>query len=121
MKDIIINIAQDFNRRPVGRSRKNSSHSGEAFRDDILLPKLQEVIEINDGSKILVDFTGTTMQGSSFLEEAFGGILRNYNFTADILKKYLTIVSPRRPAIEQTIWQYIEEQQSRNKKGILNF
>lgn len=49
------------------------------------------------------------MAGSSFLEEAFGGLVRNREFTKEFLREVLIIRSPRRPIIKDRIETYINE------------
>ena len=49
------------------------------------------------------------MAGSSFLEEAFGGLVRKGKFSKDFLQKVLVIRSPRRPIIKDRIETYIKE------------
>lgn len=58
-------FAEKFTRFPGGRLRKHGPFSGEAFRDDVLLPLLKE----ND--VVTIDITGVRGFGSSFLDEAF--------------------------------------------------
>lgn len=99
-------VAEDFYRRPAGRYRNQGTYTGEAFRDDILLPLLK-TIQKND--KLIVDFTGVSMTGSSFLEEAFGGLVRNHNFDSETLEKILVLSFPRRPSLEETVWKYIRD------------
>ena len=99
-------VADEFYRRPSGRYRSHGTHTGEAFRDDLLIKKLRDLPK---GEKLVVDFTGVTMAGSSFLEEAFGGIIRNHNFTLNELKDIFVIKFPRRPSLEEKVWEYIRD------------
>lgn len=70
MKEKTINIAKDFSECPSGRYRTDGPASGEAFREDILWPALQNF------DVVIVTLDGTEGYGSSFLEEAFGGAIR---------------------------------------------
>jgi len=79
-----INIARDFSKTPVGRYRADGPYSGEVFREDFLIPSL------NRGDVIVV-LDGTDGYPSSFLEEAFGGLLRLNRWTANELLKHLSI------------------------------
>ncbi|ENV36850.1 STAS-like domain-containing protein [Acinetobacter venetianus] len=108
MSDMIINIATDFYPRPAGRFSSDGEYTGQTFRENFLKPKLK-VLQSSVGSHLVIDFTGVTMAGSSFLEEAFGGLVRNDQFSKDFLKKVLIIKSPRRPIIKERIETYIEE------------
>lgn len=77
----LINIAKDFGRHPGGRYRTDGDASGEAFREDHLIPALQS----NDS--IVIELDGTRGYGSSFLEECFGGAVRKGISVEDMLSK----------------------------------
>ncbi|GAN61619.1 hypothetical protein ACI01nite_24880 [Acetobacter cibinongensis] len=66
-----IKIATDFSRTPGGRHKKLGPASGEEFRG-LLVRKLRE----NPREKFQIIFDGAEGYGSSFLEEAFGGLVR---------------------------------------------
>lgn len=99
---ITINIAEEFTRSPAGRHISDGPFSGEKFRQEFLLPALQ------NGSDVEVNLSGTLGFGSSFLEEAFGGLVRYCGLLASDLKKRLNIISPVK-TYEQRIWRYINE------------
>ena len=87
MTDItVINIGRDFSRYPVGRYRTDGDSNGEAFRDDILVPKLAV------GTRVRIELDDVLGYGSSFLEEVFGGLVR-MNYTEKKLEELLEIVS----------------------------
>lgn len=67
---ITIRIASDFSRYPAGRFVRDGPYSGEAFRKKFLEPN----IRLHD--KIVIEMDGARGYGSSFLEEAFGGLVR---------------------------------------------
>jgi len=69
---ITISVAKDFSKTPGGRSRVDGDFSGEAFAEDVLWPKLLS------SEVVVVDLSGTLGFGSSFLEEAFGGLVRRH-------------------------------------------
>lgn len=105
-----IPVAIQFSKRPMGRHLKDGRFSGEAFREQILLPAFKSLISESNGQpfSLIVDFTDVTMTGSSFLEEAFGGLIRNHDIDSGLLKKSLTIYSPRRSSLSATIFEYID-------------
>lgn len=76
-----INIAKDFSPVPIGRYRGDGDKSGEAFRDDILYPKIRAALDKQDSLE--VDFTDMYGLSSSFLEEAFGGLVRKHDLSPD--------------------------------------
>ena len=55
------------------RFRRLGDNSGEEFREDFLIPWLDSLPENETG---IVDFAGTKVYMSSFLEESFGGAVR---------------------------------------------
>jgi len=69
-------IAQGFSQTPGGRKRTDGSFSGEEFRDDVLKQLYSQAKENNE--QLLIDLDGGYGYGSSFLEEAFGGLQRQY-------------------------------------------
>ena len=69
-----VHVATDFSPYLGGRYRDDGPWSGEQFRDDVLLPRLQAAMAANDVLVIILD--GVAGVPSSFLEEAFGGLLR---------------------------------------------
>jgi len=82
-----IEIAKDFSPYPSGRFRRQGKHSGEEFRDDYLAPALRE----HDHVEVILD--GALGYGSSFLEEAFGGLIRVAKFTKLELDQKLSIIA----------------------------
>ena len=80
MQNITINIAKDFDPYPSGRTDVDGPFNGNKFRKEILEPKIKSALE---NKKILIiDLGGLMSHGSSFFEEAFGGLIRNSDLTA---------------------------------------
>jgi hypothetical protein len=69
----------DHVQSPGFRLVKDGPNSGEWFRNSVLSPMLRAAID--DGSKLTVELDGVAGYGSSFLEEAFGGLVRKRLFT----------------------------------------
>jgi hypothetical protein len=67
----------------------DGGYSGEWFRDDILAPALREAAANSEILTIVLD--GTSGYGSSFLEEAFGGLIRRRMFTPRLVRDTLKI------------------------------
>lgn len=88
MKNKIINVVKDFHAKPYGRYRNDAEGceftSGETFRQDFLAPALRSF------DTVTVDLTGYNRYGRSFLDEAFGGLIREENFTSSELEEKLT-------------------------------
>ncbi|MDN8449656.1 STAS-like domain-containing protein [Acinetobacter baumannii] len=98
-----INVAKDFSKNPSGRYIKDGKTSGEVFLKNVLLPavKTHDMVEIN--------FDGVRGYGSSFLEEAFGGFIRETKMSlVDFFKRVKIITQD--PLLEQEIQGYLEDE-----------
>lgn len=110
-----IKIAEEFNKRPSGRYLTDGKFSGEAFRESLLYPALEKLsqlsLETGEPYQLVIDFTGVTMTGSSFLEEAFGGLIRKHKDKLDLvnLLDRIKIDAPRRATLPQTIYEYMRQ------------
>ena len=102
-----INIAKEFSIAPVARFRSDGDCSGEEFREDWLLPKLKQASKSNP---LIVDIDDAAGYPYSFLEEAFGGLVRDKHFTADNLKSILKIEAHSGYTMYRAeIWESIKE------------
>lgn len=70
-----INIAKDFSPYPAGRTVADGPNCGENFRKKHLIPAYEK-IQAGHNHKIRVVLDGVRSFGSSFLDEAFGGFIR---------------------------------------------
>jgi len=100
MSDTTIDLAKEFNVRPFGRYRKDGDRSAQVFREDLLLPALRA------HDHVTVDLSGTNFYGSSFLEEVFGGLVRE-GFTKDELDRKLTVLHDKLPSVVTEVEEYI--------------
>ncbi len=103
MKEKTINIAKDFSRYPYGRYRKYSETSGEVFREDHLVPTLKEF------DQITIELDGTEGYGSSFLDEAFAGLIREESLDKNDIQKRLEFISKDDPSLIDEIKTYISD------------
>jgi len=97
----VINIGKQFSRYPVGRYRADGDSNGEKFREDVLRP----LLVMRDD--VVIEFDDALGYGSSFLEEAFGGLVRS-GFKADDLLKRLTL-NTADDSLKKEIISYIKE------------
>ena len=97
-----INIAKHFYDAPAGRFPEDGDYNGERFREEYLVPALRE------NNEVLVDMDGTEGYGSSFLEEAFGGLVRLRGFTAEELHKKMMLKSDEDESFIEEVWEYID-------------
>lgn len=89
VEDVTIDVGRDFSRFPAGRLRSDGRYSGERFREEFLVPALRK------GGRVTVDLDGAVGYGPSFLEEAFGGLVRKEGFEKDDLLARLKIRTNR--------------------------
>ena len=94
-----INVSQDYTRFPAGRYVSDGRFSGERFRNDFLIPALKAA------GKVEVQFDGTLGPGSSFLEEAFGGLLREGFNSGDLAERL--VVSSSDESLVAEVRQYL--------------
>lgn len=74
MTNQVIDIAHDFSRFPGGRVRADGPHSGEQFLEDLLKPAVERALKAH--SLVVIKIDGVAGLPSSFLDEAFGGLIR---------------------------------------------
>lgn len=108
MNIVEIDVGKDFSRYPAGRFSADGPFSGEKFRNDFLLPKLMGGISI----RLYLD--NTAGYGSSFLEEAFGGLIRSGISRNDALSLISFITDDF--ALKEEIAGYINDEADRRLK-----
>ena len=111
---MIISIAKDFSTIPGARLPEEGDFSGQDFRNNVLCPALKEAI--SKGEVLTVDLDGTAGLGTSFLEESFGGLIRNDKFTLAILQQYINFISEEDPDYINEINQYLSEADEHSTK-----
>lgn len=91
-----------FNPRPYGRYPEDGEGCGQYYREKVLAPALRE------HNKVHVVLDGYNRYGRSFLDEAFGGLIRESNFTAVDIKNKLTYSHNLVPSIIKVIDERID-------------
>lgn len=101
----IINIADDFSKFPAGRYVEDGEYNGTTFREKHLIPAL------GNYAKVCVVFDGVAGFGSSFLEEAFGGLVHRKIFRKDFLDEHLeiTTVEPELQIFVELAQRFIDD------------
>ncbi len=109
MSEHRIEIAKDFSPYPGGRYIADGRFSGEEFREDLLWPAIQDVPSKYD--RIVVVLDGAAGYPASFLEEAFGGLVRVHGVDATDLFRILTTEAkdPHFDTYRRLVRQYIED------------
>lgn len=85
----VLSIAENFWPFPAGRVEADGPYNGEKFRKEHLLPALRIAEEAS--AVLVVRLDGLKSCGSSFLESAFGGLVRYDGYTAKKLQKLIRI------------------------------
>lgn len=106
-----IDIAQKFSDSPSGRYIEDGEYCGANFLHQYLLPN------INKYTKIILDFTNVLGYGSSFLEEAFGGLVRETHMSKEEFFKHIEIKTLNDPCLLEEINQYIDEEIARESQN----
>ncbi|MFJ5431018.1 STAS-like domain-containing protein [Pectobacterium actinidiae] len=97
-----IYIADDFSDVPYGRYDEDGPDNGQRFRENHLLEALKDYDEVH------VYLDGAMGYGSSFLDEAFGGLYRTNGIDKNTIKKKLKIVTDLE-FLKESIWDYIAD------------
>lgn len=110
--DDVIDIGRDFSETPGGRYKKFGPFSGEEFRKTILVPRLRDAIKRGVRLSVRIDRVRRSYQ-SSFLDEAFAGLVRDEGFTYKEVRNHLSILSdsPRFEKYKTLAEKYLESVQ----------
>jgi len=100
-----LSIAQDFATLPGPRKVEDGVNSGEQFLKEKLRPRFIESVKTN--SILYVNLDGVAGYPTSFLEESFGGLARE--FGPDKVDKRLKFVCEDEPYLDEEIRRYIRE------------
>lgn len=93
----MITIVKDWSPKPYGRGPSDGPTCGQFFREQMLEKAMLE----NDSVHVVL--TGYNRYGRSFLDEAFGGLIRVSGFTPEEVKRKLTYSHATLPAIIEII------------------
>jgi len=98
--ECVINVAEQFTDAPGGRYRKDGDFSGEEFREEYL----EKLFNMCETLTVILD--GAYGYPTSFLEEAFGGLVRKYG--RSIVRSKLKFISSEDPLLTERIHKYID-------------
>lgn len=96
-----VKVSEKFSRYLGGRYRDDGPWSGEEFREQVLIPQLRDAMR--DHQLLVIDLDGVAGVPSSFLEEAFGGLLRHSPWRLADIKQTL-----RLSADDPDLWPYLQ-------------
>jgi STAS-like domain of unknown function (DUF4325) len=105
--NILIQLAE-FSVYPSGRDDGDGDFNGAKFRETVLRPAIEQAKL--SGQNVQVSLANVLSFGSSFLEEAFGGLVRKGIADKAFLRQHLIIDSgkPTYERFKDIIFQYIE-------------
>ena len=102
---ITINIAEEFTKLPGPRHPDQGPGSGREFLDKHLRPAFERALDTDE--LLTVDLDGVRYgYPTSFLEEAFGGLARE--FGSKEVQETLRFVSLAEPMLDSEIRHYIK-------------
>lgn len=107
MSEYHISVAKDFSTTPGGRYVRDGKWSGEEFRKNVVEEKLRDVIKTR--GKLWVSLDGVAGYATSFLEEAFGGLVRDLRLR---ISPFL-IIETTNSVRQVEVGRYIQDEESR--------
>ena len=115
MSNYTLNIGKDFSIDPAGRHYTDGPASGEDFRENYLLVRLGKLTQ-EQKLDIVIDGE-IEAYGSSFLSEAFAGIVKYGYMDKETLLAKINIVFTNQEFnfYKQRILKYIDEAQYRSR------
>jgi len=96
---------KDFTITPGPRDKDEGSFSGIEFRENFMISKFENAL--NNNLKLYVNLDGTIGYGTSWLEEVFGGLARDYG--VDNVLKTIKLITEEEPYLEDDIIGYIKD------------
>ena len=102
---IELSIAAEFTVTPGPRKRAEGEFSGEEFLEAVLRPRFVSALDTH--SMLSVNLDGAAGYPTSFLEEAFGGLARE--FGAEQVQSSLEVTCEDEPYLGDDIKRYIRE------------
>lgn len=100
---MIYEIAKQYTKSPGIRTGK---FSGEDFREKVLKNLISQ---LKEDEVLIINLDGGFGYSSSFLEEAFGGLVREYNYDKRELLQKLEFISNEEKGLPEDIRNYIKQ------------
>lgn len=105
MNNFTIDIAKEYTKTPGGRYIHEGPYSGEEFREKRLIPAVKKAMDASCQLVIILD--GGFGYAPSFLEEAFGGLIRKMRNQQVV--SMIHIVSDEEPKLIEDVKKYMTE------------
>jgi len=100
-----LKISKDFSETPGARYYSDGNFSGEEFYEKILRYAFKEALE--DDSKLVIDLDGTEGYATSFLDETFMRLAKE--FGKETVLKNIELISIEEPDWKDEIISYIKD------------
>lgn len=100
-----LNVAAEFTPTPGPRKRSEGEFSGEEFLSVLLRPRFKSALEA--GTVLRVNLDGAAGYPTSFLEEAFGGLARE--FGSEKVAANIELSCSDEPYLAEDISKFIRE------------
>jgi hypothetical protein len=100
LNTVEVDVGNDFTRYPAGRDFNDGPFCGQVFREKFLQPHLDK------REKVVVKLDTALDYGSSFLEEAFGGLIR-LGYSKSVIHSLIDFRTED-PILKQEILGYID-------------
>ena len=84
-----LSIAKEYSAYPAGRYTTDGPFNATRFRNDYLVPAIEKAYA--KGAHLVVLLDGVGAYSSSFLEEAFGGLVRKTDLPLEAISSTLRI------------------------------
>jgi len=109
-KEINYNFAKEFTSYPGPRYKDIGEHSGEEFREDILIPKF-----FDKNISIYIDVEDVELSfGPSFLSEAFGVTAKKYGLDKFNQIVKVKIDTEKGKRFQKKMMEYVEDELNGN-------
>lgn len=102
-KEIV--VARDFSDCPGARYREDGPKSGQEFYEELLKQVFADALSSNAKLRIVLD--GTNGYATSFLDQAFGELAKN--FGVEKVLGIIDLVSEEEPELIEDIQGYIHD------------
>ena len=104
-----IDIGRDFAKELGPRYRRDGKHSGQEFREDVLAPAIRA------HETVVVGLDSIGGYSASFLEEAFGGLVREVGYAT--VSSRLRLDAVERAYLKPVIEKWMRDAASHSGKG----
>ncbi len=109
MRTEVTLAVSEYTDMPIGRDEKDGPKNGADYRDNYVIPALDQY------SLVKIDFNNTLGAAPSFLEELFGGLVRDGKITPENFHSRIQVVYSYQ-SVKNNITRYVKEAHDRLMK-----